>query len=122
MGAGAIAALLDLPLAPDLAETVVPEDDGSPGPTPDEALALVPTAPRTWREHEDLRVDGAPVDWWVEGDGPDAVVHATQMAALARGLAQAAGRWDLRHALELVLSEPARAPELRAEAAFDPSR
>jgi hypothetical protein len=119
--AGRLAVLLDLPLADDLVEDkpVVPDDDGSPGPTPGEALALLPNAPLTWREHEDLRVDGAPVDWWVEGEGPDAIVHATQLAALARGLAQAAGRWELRHALELVLTEPGRGPELRAEAAFD---
>jgi len=64
-------------------------------------------------------VGGAPVDWWVEGEGAGAVVHATQLAALARGLAQAAGRWELRHALELALTEPDRAPELRTEAAFD---
>lgn len=113
--------LLDLPLADDLIEDkpALPDDDGSSGPTPDAAIALAPNAPRTWQEHDDLRVGGAPVDWWVEGDGPDAVVHATQMAGLARGLAQAAGRWELRHALELALTEPDRAPELRTEAAFD---
>ncbi|WP_165372782.1 ATP-binding protein [Pengzhenrongella frigida] len=113
--------LLDLPLADDLIEEkpALPDDDGSSGPTPDAAIALAPNVPRTWQEHDDLRVGGAPVDWWVEGDGPDAVVHATQMAGLARGLAQAAGRWELRHALELALTEPDRAPELRTEAAFD---
>ena len=116
-----LSGLLDLPLADDLAEEkpALPDDDGSPGPTPDAAIALAPNAPRTWQEHDDLRVGGAPVDWWVEGDGPDAVVHATQLAGLARGLAQAAGRWELRHALELALTEPDRAAELRTEAAFD---
>ena len=123
--AARLATLLDLPLADDLADDLgseepgVPDDDGSPGPTPDAALALAPAAPRTWCEHEDLHVDGAPVDWWVEGEGPAAVVHATQLAALARGLAQAAGRWELRHALELALTAPGRASELRTEAAFD---
>ncbi|WP_407344583.1 sacsin N-terminal ATP-binding-like domain-containing protein [Pengzhenrongella phosphoraccumulans] len=116
-----LSGFLDLPLADDLAEEkpALPDDDGSPGPTPDAAIALAPNAPRTWQEHDDLRVGGAPVEWWVEGDGPDAVVHATQLAGLARGLAQAAGRWELRHALELALTEPDRAAELRAEAAFD---
>ncbi|MBC7550019.1 MAG: hypothetical protein H7269_03810 [Cellulomonas sp.] len=46
-------------------------------------------------------------------------MHATQLAGLARGLAQAAGRWEQRHALELALTEPDRAAELRTEAAFD---
>ncbi|MGV8968435.1 MAG: sacsin N-terminal ATP-binding-like domain-containing protein [Cellulomonas sp.] len=116
-----LSGLLDLPLADDLAEEkpARPADDGSSGPTPDAAIVLAPNAPRTWQEHDDLRVGGAPVDWWVEGDGPDAVVHATQLAGLARGLAQAAGRWELRHALELALTEPDRAAELRTEAAFD---
>ena len=77
-------------------------------------------APETWHEREDLHVDGVPVDWWVEGDGPDAVVHATHVAALARGLAQAAGRWGLRHALEIALTDPDRAAELATEALLDP--
>jgi len=47
-------------------------------------------------------------------------VHATHLSALARGLAQAADRWDLRHALEIALTDPSRAPELRTEASFDP--
>jgi len=118
-----LATLLDLPLADELGDgaQVHPDDDGAIGPTPGAALALVPGAPSTWLEHDDLHVDGAPVDWWVEGTGPDAVVHATQLAALARGLAQAAGRWELRHALELALTEPGRAAELRTESAFDRS-
>jgi hypothetical protein len=98
---------------------VDPGDGG--GPTPPAALAVVPRAPATWHEHEDLHVDGVPVDWWVEGDGPDAVVHATHLAALARGLAQAAGAWGARHALEIVLAEPGRAAELVTEAMLDPS-
>ncbi|NMR21020.1 hypothetical protein [Cellulomonas fimi] len=128
-GAGAerLASLLDLPLADELGDddarggphAPAPDDDGAPGPTPDAALALLPGLPRTWHEHEDLHVGGAPVDWWVEGEGSDAVVHATQLAGLARGLAQAAGRWELRHALEVVLTEPERVAELRAEAGFD---
>ncbi|QTE29843.1 sacsin N-terminal ATP-binding-like domain-containing protein [Pengzhenrongella sicca] len=123
--AARLGALLDLPLADDLGDDPdvdapdAVDPDGSIGPTPDAALALVPGAPRTWLEHDDLHAGGAPVDWWVEGTGSDAVVHATQLAALARGLAQAAGRWELRHALELALTEPDRAAELRTEAAFD---
>jgi len=48
----------------------------------------------------------------------DAVVHATQLAALARGSRRprVAGSCAT---LELVLTEPGRGPELRAEAAFD---
>ncbi|HEX7805690.1 MAG TPA: hypothetical protein VF413_05965, partial [Cellulomonas sp.] len=67
-----------------------------------------------------LHVDGTPVDWWVEGVGTDAVVHATQLAGLARGLAQATGRWVDRHAVEVVLTEPLRAQDLAVEMALDP--
>ena len=124
--AGALAALLDVPLASELAEGVVDDNDDGPReadlvPTPEGVLALWPEAPPTWVEHETLHVDGTPVDWWVEGGGVDAVVHATQLAGLARGLAQAAGRWVDRHAVEVVLTEPARAQDLAVEMALDPA-
>src|SRR5690606_7205878 len=70
--------------------------------------------------HEDLRVDGVAVDWWVEGRGPEAVVHAVHVAGLARGLAQAADRWHLRSDVEVALLDPERAAELTAEAAWSP--
>lgn len=128
-GAGAVdpedlADALGLPLAGELADGQVAQDDGDDAgavaPTPDAVRHLLPAAPATWVEHEALRVDGVPVDWWVEGTGPDAVVHATHLAGLARGLAQAAGAWGLRHAVELALVEPERAAELAVEQVADP--
>lgn len=119
-----LAEALGLPLAGDLADGRVGEDDGDDAgalaPTPPAVRALLPAAPGTWVEHEALRVDGVPVDWWVDGAGPDAVVHASHLAGLARGLAQAAGAWRLRHAVELVLVEPERAAELAVEQVADP--
>jgi hypothetical protein len=121
--AAALAPLLDLPRCEDTAPGVVTTGSG-PGPervpTPPAVLALVPQAPAEWWEHEELHVDGVPVDWWVEGAGPGAAVHATHLAALARGLAQAAGDWPARHALETVLADADRAPELVTEAMLDP--
>lgn len=114
-----VAAWLDLPRADELAAGEVDGSRGTSVPTPDAVLRVLPGAPDTWVEHERLEVDGVPVDWWVDGDGPDAVVHATQLAGLARGLAQAAGRWAARHAAEVVLTEPGRADELAVEAALD---
>jgi hypothetical protein len=118
-----LAELLGLPTAADLADGRVDEGDGDDAgglaPTPDAALLLLPGAPGTWVEHETLRVDGVPVDWWVDGHGQTAVVHATHLAGLARGLAQAAGAWPLRHAVELALVEPARAAELAVEQVLD---
>jgi hypothetical protein len=46
-------------------------------------------------------------------------VHATHVAALARGLAQAAGAWEARHALEIALTDAGRAAELLTEAMLD---
>ncbi|WP_282946679.1 sacsin N-terminal ATP-binding-like domain-containing protein [Cellulomonas endometrii] len=118
-----LAEALGLPLAGELAAGRVDEDEGDDAgglaETPPAARALLPDAPGTWVEHEQLRVDGVPVDWWVEGSGPGATVHATHLAGLARGLAQAAGAWRLRHAVELALVEPSRAAELVVEQVAD---
>ncbi|WP_217616780.1 sacsin N-terminal ATP-binding-like domain-containing protein [Cellulomonas sp. GbtcB1] len=118
-----LAELLGVPVAGDLADGVVDERDGDDAgtlsATPDAVRVLLPGAPDTWIEHEQLRVDGVPVDWWVDGSGPDAIVHATHLAGLARGLAQACGAWRLRHAAELALVEPARAAELAVEQVAD---
>lgn len=118
-----LADALGVPLAGDLADGLVDEGDGddagSLSATPEAVGALLPGAPDTWIEHESLRVDGVPVDWWVDGTGPDAIVHATHLAGLARGLAQACGAWRLRHAVELVLVEPGRAAELAVEQVAD---
>lgn len=105
----ALAGLLDLPLASDLTAGEVEQDDAVEQPVPVAARALV-DGPTTWWEHEDLRVDGAAVDWWVDADGG---LHATTLAGLAAALAQASGRWSRRWALETVLTEPGRAAEVR---------
>lgn len=118
-----LAEALGVPTADELADGAVAQEDGDDAgalsTTPPAVRTLLPGAPPTWVEHESLRVDGVPVDWWVEGAGPEAVVHATHLAGLARGLAQAAGAWSLRHAVELVLLEPERAAELAVEQAGD---
>jgi hypothetical protein len=72
-------------------------------------------APLTWREHDELSVDGRDVSWWVDDRGE---VHAATLDGLARGLAWAAGQWDDRLMVAAVLSDPGRAAELLAEAAL----
>jgi len=112
--AAAVAAALDLPLASDLADGRLDDDPGAQGaaqPVPEPVRRLLAAAapgrtpPVTWWEHDELRVDGAPVDWWVTGDE----VHTVHLAGLAAGLAQLSGcsRW----ALEAVLTDPSRADE-----------
>lgn len=118
--AEAVAAFLELPLATDLADGQVEgDDDAVEHPVPVEVTVVLADAPTTWWEHDELTVDGAPVDWWVTGDGAQAVVRAVHSAGLAAGLAQAAGRWSARHAIESVLVAPERAAELVVGSVLD---
>jgi len=122
--AAALADLLDLPLAGELAPGVVDEsrpDNVEIQPTAAEVLRLLPTAPATWREHDQLLVDGYEVDWWVNGTGPGAVVHAATTDGLARGLAWAAGRWELRGLVAGLLAEPELVAEVMMDQVFSSS-
>ena len=106
-----LADVLDLPLASELAEGTVSGDGVRQG-VPDAVRAVLgDDAPLTWWEHDDLRVDGADVPWWVDEAG----VHAVTTAGLAAGLAQVVGRWDRRWAIEVLLSDERRAPEARLD-------
>ncbi|WP_448631301.1 hypothetical protein [Cellulomonas soli] len=118
--ADALASFLDVPLVDELADGHLDAARGVAAEVPVAVRDLLPGCPATWVEHEDLTVDGAPVDWWVVGDGPDAQVHATTTAGLAAGLAWAAGAWTARHAVELVLADPDRALEVRLDAVHAP--
>jgi hypothetical protein len=113
--AEALADALDLRLLDDGEPPVA--TDPSEVPTPAAVLALVPGTPASYVECEDLSVDGVPVEWWVSGSR----VYAATTAGLARGLAQAAGRWDTRAMLETVLSDPGRGPGFALERAWDAS-
>jgi hypothetical protein len=62
-------------------------------------------------EHDDLLVDGVPVDWWVS----DGVPHGPTSEGLARALAWAAGAWHLRHAVAALLSDPSGAERIVLE-------
>lgn len=124
-GAGqaeALASLLDVALASELADGAV-SDSGGAGQSgravqgaqavqvPDAVRRLLPGVPAVWVEHDDLTVDGAPVDWWVEDRDGTPRVHATTVGGLAAGLAWSAGSWQARHVLEQVLTDPDRAAE-----------
>ncbi|HET9655681.1 MAG TPA: hypothetical protein VFP72_10030 [Kineosporiaceae bacterium] len=121
----ALARLLDLPLAADLAAGQIDEErePGVAAPVPQAALALAPAAPASWCEHDVLLVDGVEVQWWVEpaatGAGP-ARVHACTVEGLAAGLAWAGSVWARRAALAEVLADPDALPRLLAEEAFTP--
>src|SRR5205807_2412382 len=94
----------------------VPAGPGAERPVPGEVRELLPGAPATYREHDDLVVDGVEVDWRYVGGQ----VHAATVEGLARGLAWAADRWDRRFEVLVLLTDPDRADDLRAEREFDP--
>jgi hypothetical protein len=94
---------------------VVDEAGARVGDVPPEVHAVLPSAPRRWCEHEELRVDGVDVAWWVDRDG---LVHATTLDALARGLAWAGGAWGARAAVAEVLVDPSTLGTVLLDEAF----
>ncbi|WP_216609998.1 sacsin N-terminal ATP-binding-like domain-containing protein [Cellulosimicrobium protaetiae] len=114
-----VADLLDVATVPH--EAPAPDSRGRRAEVPEVAFAVLDVpAPRTWERHDDLRVDGAAVSWWVErGGGADAVVHATGPGGLAVGLAVAAGRYGARSVLEEVLRDPGAVQGAIARTAWD---
>ena len=71
--------------------------------------------PPGYVEHDDLRVAGVPVQWWVDDEG---TVHAATVDGLARGLAWVTDRWERRWALAAVLADPERLADVVAEDAW----
>ena len=138
--AAALADLLDLPLAGELAGGVVSEPGDGAGqraPVPPAVREILPQAPPTWCEHDALLVDGCEVEWWVSqppdsgpesGAGParplaaEPVVHASTLQGLARGLAWAAGAWHRRLHVAEALLDPAGAAGLLIDEAFGTTR
>ncbi|WP_329427865.1 hypothetical protein OG339_00215 [Streptosporangium sp. NBC_01495] len=106
--------LLDLPLAGEEAAGEV-TSSGETRDVPPAVRSLLPTAPRSYVEHERLLVDGVPAAWrFFEG-----TVHASGVEGLARGLAWASGQWGDRLAVAALLRDPAAVPLLLAEADLD---
>jgi len=111
----ALADLLDLRLASEAIKADI-TDPGEPRDVPDPVKALLPDAPPTYIEHDNLTLtDGTEVDWRVL----NGVVHTSTFDGLARGLAWAAGRWDQRHLVAAMLAEPERTAELLVEVDFE---
>lgn len=114
--AGLVADLLDVDLAGERRPGRV-TSDGPSAATPDVVRAVFPGAPAAWFEHDDLAVDGEPVDWWVTDDDEPAVFAATT-AGLARALAACVG-WGHRDALERLLMRPEDVDAVLLESAGD---
>jgi hypothetical protein len=108
-----LADVLDLPCSSERPAPV--ESVGAATPVPDVVRRVLPGAAGTWLAHDDLRVVGESVQWWVDGEG----VHASTLDGLARGLAWAAGDWPRRHLVAALLADPDDAPRLVAEAELE---
>jgi hypothetical protein len=107
--------LLDLPMAQEVAEGKI-TSPGTEADVPAIVRELVPETPALWWEHDELTVDGTEVSWWVTETGEP---HAATFDGLAKALAWSAARWDQRHVIQAILTEPTRASELLIDAAFD---
>ena len=115
VAADGLSDLLDVPMAEEVAAGKV-DGEGTAADVPEIVRELVPEVPDTWWEHEELTVDGVEVSWWVDENRQP---HAATFDGLAKALAWSAERWDQRHVIRAVLSEPDRASELRIDATFD---
>lgn len=115
---GAVADLLDLPLASEVVGGRGPDAPGRgrrwaelPGADLAAARLGLDELPGEVAVADRLAVGGAPVPWW-PGE-PDLVDGSP--AALGRALAWRTGRWELRQALAEAFAHPDRVPGLAAE-------
>jgi len=121
--AEAVARLLDVPLAGELAGYEV-VSQGVVRVVPGVVAELLgAAAPGEYREHDPLEVldaAGSRVQpTWRYLDDTVHVDRAAGAPALGRALAWAAGQWPQRHAVVAVLADPALGPLLAAEADLD---
>jgi hypothetical protein len=121
---GAVADLLDLPLAGEVVQARVESRPARrvrwadvPGAGLAAARLGLPELPGEVAVHEPLRAGGRAVPWW-PGDGVDHVDGTP--AALGRALAWRTGAWPLRQALAEAFAHPDRAAALAAEDAVGP--
>ena len=112
--AEALADVLDVPLASERYRVELPDGGEPVAAVPAWISELLPQAPGTYVEHDNLRVGGHPVTWWVV----DGTIHACTLDGLARGLAWVSGRWSNRLLIGEALREPAAIPMLLMEEAF----
>ncbi|MDX2708005.1 molecular chaperone Hsp90 [Streptomyces sp. PA03-6a] len=94
--------------------------EGEPHDVADAVRELLPGAPLSYVEHEELLVraaDGSTVelDWrWIDG-----TLHAATLEGVAAGLSWAAGAWQRRFEVAALLEDPTRTEELARDRWFD---
>ncbi|MBH1936049.1 molecular chaperone Hsp90 [Streptomyces sp. AV19] len=114
--AGDLAELLQVRRLSGAVEAPVEAGEGLLREVPDGVRVLLPSAPTTYIEHDELTVGGVHLDWRL---GPDGVLHATTLEGVAAGLAWAAGHWSRRFEAAALLEDPSRTGELARDRWFD---
>jgi hypothetical protein len=116
---GGLAALLEVRRLSEVVPGVVDaarSGEGTEREVPEAVRVLLPDAPLTYREHDELVVDGTDVDW---RRTPDGVLHAATLEGVAAGLAWASGHWGRRFEVAALLEDPERVAELERARWFD---
>ncbi|MGK5732899.1 sacsin N-terminal ATP-binding-like domain-containing protein [Streptomyces sp. URMC 124] len=111
-----LADLLQVRRLSDALTTAVPTDEGELREVPEGVRTLLPGAPSTYVEHEELTIDGVDLDWRLT---PDGTLHAATLEGVAAGLAWAAGTWSRRFEAAALLEDPNRTEELARARWFD---
>ncbi len=115
--AAALAELLQVRRLSEEFPLTVPAGEGELREVPEGVRVLLPGAPSTYVEHEELVVGGVELDWRLNPD--DGVLHAATLEGLAAGLAWAAGAWSRRFEAAALLEDPSRTEELARARWFD---
>ncbi|GAA2386255.1 hypothetical protein GCM10010420_06210 [Streptomyces glaucosporus] len=113
--AAGLAAVLDVRRLSEALPAPAPEG-GEVHEVPEAVRVLLPGAPATYVEHEELIVDGVELDWRLT---PGGTLHAATVEGLAAGLAWAAGLWPRRFEAAALLEDPSRVEELARDRWFD---
>lgn len=95
---------------------------GEPHEVPAAVRELLPDAPLSYVEHEELLIEGGiELDWrYVSGPhGDDATLHASTVEGVAAGLSWAAGHWSRRFEVAALLEDLTRTEELARARWFD---
>ncbi|BBJ42952.1 hypothetical protein SSPO_056700 [Streptomyces antimycoticus] len=89
---------------------------GDPHEVPEAVRELLPGAPLSYIEHEELLIEGEDeLDWrYVDG-----TLHASTVEGVAAGLAWAAGHWSRRFEVAALLEDLTRTEELARARWFD---
>ncbi|WP_058045793.1 sacsin N-terminal ATP-binding-like domain-containing protein [Streptomyces roseifaciens] len=111
-----LADLLQVRRLSETLEASAPAGQGELREVPEGVRVLLPGAPETYVEHEELVVDGVELDWRLGADG---ILHASTLEGVAAGLAWAAGAWSRRFEAAALLEDPSRTEELARARWFD---